>query len=145
MTTDALWYELRNAVFSRDFGHAEELLAANPGLFDLTNSIGETVLHFLAVENDIEGVSWLHSQGFSLNTANRFHTPMLFEVASLGCKEMLLWLAQHGANFSIVDLKGRHILQYLLRRRHDAVRQQRYEEIVRFLIENVPDVAKISY
>ena len=72
MTTDPLWYDLRNSVYSRQLARAEDLLATNPCLFDLRNSIGETVLHFLAVENDLEGVGWLHARGFSLNTENSF-------------------------------------------------------------------------
>jgi len=52
MTTSSLWYELRDAVFRKDFDRASELLGANPELTDVRNSIGETVLHYLAVEND---------------------------------------------------------------------------------------------
>jgi hypothetical protein len=134
MTTDPSWYELRNSVFSRDFGHAGELLAANPGLFDLTNSIGETVLHFLAVENDAGGVAWLHARGFSLNTNNRFGEPMVSEVAALGHKDLLLWLGRHGADLSVVDGKQRSILEYL-RKNKDEKRKRADEEMVQFLVD----------
>lgn len=135
MTTDPLWYELRNSVFSKDFEHAERLLAATPALFDLTNSIGETVLHFLAVENDAEGVAWLHARGFSLNTKNRFGSPMVFEVASLGHRDLLLWLGRNGTNLSVVDNRQRNILDYL-RKSNDEKRQRAGEGMAQFLIDN---------
>src|SRR5580704_10495551 len=115
MTTDAQWYELRNVVYSKEYVSAERLIAENPNLRDQTNSIGETVLHFLAIENDIEGVAWLYSRGASLMTKNRFGTPMVFEVAGLGHKDLLLWLAQHGADFSVMDNENRSMFEYLRR------------------------------
>ncbi len=139
MVTDALWYELRNSVYLRQFKHAEDLLGANPDLFDLRNSIGETVLHFLAVENDIQGVEWLHDRGFSLDTKNRFGEPLVFEAADLGHKELALWLAQHGADFSVVDRKNRNISEYLLGRAcRDEAHRRRREEMVQFLTQIVP-------
>jgi ankyrin repeat protein len=138
MLTDALWYELRNSVYTRQLKHAEDLLNANPSLFDLRNSIGETVLHFLAVENDIQGVEWLHDRGFSLDTKNRFGEPLVFEAADFGHKELVLWLAHHGADFSVVDRKNRNIGEYLLGRAcRDEEHRRRREEMVQFLMQNV--------
>lgn len=141
LTTDSIWYELRNAVYSRQFSHAESLLIAMPGLFELCNSIGETVLHFLAVENDLEGVKWLYAHGLSLNTKNRFGQPMVFEVASAGHKEMVLWLAEHGAEFSVADRSARDILTYL-RRGRDEERKRHGEEMAQFLLKNIPSLRK---
>jgi hypothetical protein len=151
MTTDPSWYELRNLLYSKELASAERLIAENPDLLDRTNSIGETVLHFLAVENDIEGVAWLHSRGADLNTKNRFGTPMVFEVAGFGHKDLLLWLAQHGADFSVVDGEDRSMFEYL-RRGLDKVKpewstfermQKRKEQAVemeRFFAEKLPGV-----
>jgi len=94
---EALWYELRNAVYAKEFGIAESLLKANPHLTDLRDGIGETVLHFLAVENDAEGVAWLHNGGSDLDTKNKFGTPVVFEVAELGYTDLLLWFAQRAS------------------------------------------------
>lgn len=109
-----MWYELRDSVFSKLFGRAEELLQASPRLSTMTNSIGETVLHYLAVENDIEGVAWLHDHGFNLNTRTGFGSPLVFEVAELGHRELLLWMSANGADFSVSDGEGRGIVDYLL-------------------------------
>jgi hypothetical protein len=152
MTTDALWYELRNLVYFKEFVNAERLIAENPDLLDQTNGIGDTILHFLAVENDIEGVAWLYSCGASLNTKNRFGTPMVFEVAMLGHKDLLIWLAQHGADFSVTDDLLHFGLFEYLRGGIDAVKphwrsyegmQKRKEQVVemeRFFTEKLPGV-----
>lgn len=51
-STGASWYELRDAIAGRDFATAAALLQQDPALITKTNGLGETVLHFLAVEND---------------------------------------------------------------------------------------------
>ena len=98
----------------RNFHQAEKLLTENPGLPTLRNGIGETVLHFLAVENDGEGVSWLHSHGFSLSEKNKFGIPMVFEVAQLEYRELFLWFTHHGADLSEKDADGNDLATHLI-------------------------------
>lgn len=128
-----LWYELRNAVYAREFAVAESHLKTNPHLINLRNGIGETVLHFLAVENDAEGVAWLHEHGFDLDTKNEFGTPVLFEIAELDYKDLILWFAQQGALFNAMDRDGQGIISYLREREKDDVAQ--------FIVKNVPNLA----
>jgi len=127
MSTEPLWYELRNAVYSREYELAERLLSAAPYLLTLGNSLGETVLHFLAVENDLEGVSWLHARGAAIDTKSEFGTPAIFEVAQLGYKELLAWFIQHGADLHAVDANGNglaaHLEEYEQPEMRDHVRQ----------------------
>lgn len=113
MSTEPLWYEFRNAVYAREYELAEKLLASSPYLLTLRNSLGETALHFLAVENDIEGVSWLHSKGAAINTKSEFGTPAIFEVAQLGYKELLAWFIESGADIHIVDADGNGLATHL--------------------------------
>jgi hypothetical protein len=82
------WHLLRNAVLEGRYSDASFLLKEQPELVEARNSIGETVLHFLAVENELEGVAWLHENGFSLDTKPEFGIPVVFEVAQLGYKEL---------------------------------------------------------
>lgn len=127
-------------MYCRDFEHAEALLASHPSLFDLRNSIGETVLHFLAVENELEAVAWLFARGFSLKTQNTFGTPMVFEVAGGGHRELLLWLARHGADLSAVDRKNQTLFAFL-RRPRDVERRRRGEEMIQCLAEHFPELS----
>ncbi len=132
MTTNA-WYELRNAVYGKQFAVAEALLRSDPGLVSARDGIGETVLHFQAVENDMDGVAWLHQRGFDLNTRNKFGTPVIFEVAQLGLKELLLWFVDQGVEIGALDAEGQHIIAFL--------REFEKDDMVQFLHEKVPNLA----
>ncbi len=111
--TSQIWYELRNAVYEKEFSVANSLLQAHPELIDLRNGIGETALQFLAVENDIEGVNWLFHKGFNINEKNLFGTPIIFEVIELQYKELFQWFVDNGADLQITDRDGREIISYL--------------------------------
>ena len=112
--TSPTWNELCALVWQGDFTGAEYLLQERPHLMTLRNGIGETVLHYLAVEDDLRGVSWLRSRGFDLNVKNEFGTPVVFEVAQLGYKELLLWFIREGADMSATDSDSHDIRTYLL-------------------------------
>ena len=96
-----------------DFAAASPALEQNPGLLFATNGIGESVLHFLAVENNQPGVKWLHGRGADLNAANAFGSPLLFEAALLGHRDLFLWLVDHGADPAKQDAQGQSIGEYL--------------------------------
>jgi ankyrin repeat protein len=113
-TTDERWYELRNAIYVMNLPHAAELVRREPTLLTLSNAIGETVLHFLAVENHAEGVAWLHTQGASIDTKNKFGIPVLFEVASLQNKELFTWFVEKGADIQATNSEGQDIVEHLL-------------------------------
>lgn len=113
MSAPKEWYELRDAVGQKNFSAAEHLLKEHPSLPTARNGIGETVLHFLAIENDEVGVAWLRSRGFALDTKNEFGTPVVFEVAQLRYKALLRWLIESGADISGKDGEGRDIRSYL--------------------------------
>jgi ankyrin repeat protein len=75
-------------------------------------------LHFLAVENDLEGVKWLRARGADLDTRNAFGTPALFEVAQLEYRDLYRWFIEHGADARAVDREGNDLVEYL--RDHDC-------------------------
>jgi ankyrin repeat protein len=127
MSTKPIWYEFRNAVYAKDYELAERLLSATPQLLTLCSGIGETALHYLAVENDIDGVAWLHSKGATIDTKNEFGTPVIFEVAQLDYKELLAWFVKNGADLHAVDKYGEglaaHLLEYEQIEMREHVRQ----------------------
>lgn len=71
------------------------------------------MLHFLAVENNQPAVEWLESRGADTNAVNKFGTPILFEVAQLGYRDLLVWLLQHGADPGKRKSDGQTIEDYL--------------------------------
>ena len=107
------WYQFRDALERADFSGASTLLDQDSGLLDERNGIGESVLHFLAVENNRQAVEWLHARGADLNAVNEFGTPLLFEVAQLGYRDLLLWLVERGADPKKKDAQGQRIDEYL--------------------------------
>jgi len=114
MPASPTWYELRTLVAVKKFEEAEALLAREPSLRSAVNGLGETVLHYLAVENDGEGVSWLYSRGFDINTRNEFGTPVVFEVAQLDYKDLLRWFISNGADVKCRNNEGNNIKEHVL-------------------------------
>ena len=123
MSAEPIWYEFVNAVYAKDYELAERLLSATPQLLTLCSGIGETALHYLAVEDNIEGVSWLHSKGATINTYNKFGTPAVFEVAQLGYKELLEWFVKNGADIHGVDKYGEGLASHLLKYKQIEMRE----------------------
>ena len=117
------WLELRAFVREKEFEQAATLLARQPSLRSAVNGLGETVLHYQAVENDEQGVSWLSSHGFDINTRNEFGTPVVFEVAQLDYRDLLRWFISNGADMKCRDREGRDIKEYVLLFGHEDIAQ----------------------
>jgi ankyrin repeat protein len=112
-STNPRWYAFRDTVRRRDYGTAQKLLDGDRELLDLRNSTGETVLHWLAVENEGNCVAWLRLKGADIDTKNKFGTPVIFEVALLGYKDLLRWFADVGADLKAVDRYGQGLVEHL--------------------------------
>ena|ERR1035437_7768375 len=121
MPESPTWYELRTLVAGKKFKEAAALLTREPSLRSAVNGLGETVLHYLAVENDEEGVSWLSSQGFDINTRNEFGTPVVFEVAQLDYRDLLRWFISNGADLKCRDKEGKNIKEHVLDYGHEKI------------------------
>jgi hypothetical protein len=115
------WNDLRDHVVTRNFEKAAELLKHTPSLRTDVSGLGETVLHYQAVENDLQGVAWLHLQGFDINTRNQFGTPVVFEVAQLDYRDLLLWFISNGADLRCKDADGQDIKEYVLQFDHKEI------------------------
>ena len=65
---------------------AGDLLDAEPSLLDERTGLWETPLHYLAVEDEVDAVRFLHLRGASLGVRNDFGDSPLSEALSLGHK-----------------------------------------------------------
>jgi len=83
-------------------------------VISLKNGIGETALHWLAVENDLDAVKWLSDHGADLNSKNDFGTPLVFEVALLGYTDLFRWLISNGADPRQKDADGLGLKDHLI-------------------------------
>ncbi len=101
-STDPRFYAFRDSVWCDKAG-AARLLAEDPSLIAVRSSIGETVMHYLAVENERGSVEWLLDRGADVNTRNDFGGTPLMDAASLGYLELCEYLLSRGADMGVSD------------------------------------------
>lgn len=99
-------FELLIKAVLDDMSSADNLVNNDSDLVYAKNGIGETVLHFLAVENKIHEVSWLLSKGAEINTMNEFGNTPLSEASGLGYYELCKFLLQKGADPKLKTPEG---------------------------------------
>jgi ankyrin repeat protein len=112
--------------FMEDTEHALHLLDEDPGLVQEKTSLGETALHYLAVENQLEAVKKLYKRGADINTVNDFGGTPLSDAVSLGYVELVRVLLERGARVEGLFSSNEPIL-------HEAVRSGK-PEIIHLLI-----------
>lgn len=78
------------------------ILNSDPTLLHERTGLGETPLHYLAVENQIDAVMALVEQkGAEINTVNDFGQSPLYEVATLGHIELVKYFLSKGASLEL--------------------------------------------
>jgi len=131
------FYKLINTVLE-DLDASEKLLKNEPDLIYVTNGIGETVFHYLVVENKLSEVKWLYNKGSKINTTNEFGNTPLSEAASIGNIEICRYLIAMGADHRIKCQEGGTALS------EAAINNE--IEIVKLLLELVkPEEALTDY
>ena len=82
------------------------LLDAEPGLLNTRTGLGETPLHYLAVEDHIEAIMALvERKGANVNTLNDFGGSPLSEAAGLGYVGLVKYLLSVGAKPQLPEQK----------------------------------------
>lgn len=82
------------------------LLEAEPGLINTRTGLGETPLHYLAVEDHIEAIKALvERKGANVNTLNDFGGSPLSEAAGLGYVNLVKYLLSVGAKLQLPEQK----------------------------------------
>lgn len=94
------------ALVEHDKTRAAERLAEEERLLHARSSVGETALHYLAIENDIASVQWLLARGADINTTNEFGGTPLMDAAKCGYIEMCRFLVEQGADSGIKEHDG---------------------------------------
>lgn len=91
-----------------------ELIDNEPHLIAERTGLGETPLHHLVVENQIEAVRLLAERGASVNTVNECGGTPLSEAASLGYEELVGFLLESGAKLSLAGQREPSLHQAVL-------------------------------
>ena len=132
---DPRFYTFRDCVRTNPKA-AEEMLARSPDLVHLSNGIGETALHFLAVEDHLEEVAWLIEHGAAVDSLNDFKQTPLMEVAGTGRLEMCQLLVSHGADVRYVSPWGESVLS--------AAASHDQAEVVEYLLGLLPPEENVN-
>ena len=90
-----------------DETRARRLLTSHPELLNARWHLGETVLHFLAVEDFVDGVRRLIEWGADVNLPNRLGDPPLVDCVILGNEPLVEILLRHGATPNVVHRSTR--------------------------------------
>lgn len=80
------------------FSRAEYLLRRYPELLETKEGVGETPLHYLAIENRCEAVEFLIQKGAQVDAQTHFQATPLIHAARLGWLEMVGLLLKAGAD-----------------------------------------------
>ena len=93
---DPLLVELmRAAVEDREQAHL--LVKGHPHVLDLRTGLGETALHYLAIENYADAVQLLIDLGAQVNVTNEFGKSALAEAELAGATDAVAVLRRAGA------------------------------------------------
>jgi ankyrin repeat protein len=99
---DPLLVELvKAAVF--DPPRARQLVADHPNALDLRTRLGETALHYLAIENYVDAVQLLIDLGAQVNVTNEFGASALEEAELAGAADAAATLRRAGARPSAMQ------------------------------------------
>jgi ankyrin repeat protein len=115
------------------------LADVEPELLNARTGLGETPLHYLAVENQLAAVKALvEIKGADVNTLNDFGGSPLSEASALGYTELVRYLLSKGAKLKITDQKESVL--------HAAVRSSNFE-LVKTILDagaSVNDVEELG-
>jgi ankyrin repeat protein len=76
---------------------ARKLVKEHPEVLSLRTGLGETALHYLAVENNADAVALLIGLGAKVNVSNDFGASPLDEAMQVGAAEAIEVLRRAGA------------------------------------------------
>lgn len=77
------------------------------------NGLGETMLHWYAIEGSVPVVEKMIALGFDVDTTNHYGSTPLCECAQLGKWEMVELLLARGARTDIRDCNGEDVFAFL--------------------------------
>ena len=105
--------ELINAS-ALDPSAAYRLLQEHPTLLHARGGLGETALHFLAVEGYVDGVRFLATAGADVNSQNENGSTPLADAAAIGNAEMVRTLTSLGADPNAISASGDPALHWAI-------------------------------
>lgn len=130
------------AIFQGRLDDAVAKLKAHPELVRNRNNCGESPLHYLAIENELEGVRLLLAHGADPSSKCLDGASVLMDAASLGLTEVVSELIQHGA-----DVHAGHWLTHetALHRAAQHLSDERDDRVISVLVAGGCDIEARSH
>ena len=97
------------------------MISTEPALLNVRNSVGETVMHWLAVENQIAAVTALLDLGAEVDPVNDFESTPLLECVTLENAELVALFIVRGASVSHVNDAGQSPITVAASRKKPAM------------------------
>jgi ankyrin repeat protein len=121
--------------FDKNLKKIKDSLTKNPKLINARNSLGETILHILVINNNIDIVKYLHNHGANLNTIDICScTSPLSDAVSIGNENIVKFLLHNGVSVRETYEMGNSIL-------HEAIKSGDLK-IIKILIDYGADIFK---
>ena len=114
-----VFYAFVEAIWA-DKNLAQKMLAETPALIDARSGLGETALHWFAVEDCRDEIEWLLARGADINPQNKFGATPLMEAVQLGYAELIAFLLENGADPRI-EYRGETALSEAIERGDEAI------------------------
>lgn len=128
-------YQLISA-FCTSVEEGERMVDVEPTLLNERTGLGETVLHYLAVENQLAAVKALvEKKGADINTLNDFGNSPLSEATTLGHVQLVKYLLSRGASLKLVNQQDNVL--------HAAVRSGNVE-LIKVILDAGPNVNEVD-
>lgn len=124
------FHELRDLFLARPHEAASKI-RNDRTLLDTRSDLGETLLHWMAVENNLSAVVTLMDLGSAIDTVNHFGSTPLQDAVQLGNTEICLELLTRGASVTHVDDVGESVLG-------TATGLKRHTGLVKALLDRLP-------
>lgn len=135
-TTRPPFYELRDLLLSAP-QEALSRLRRDRSLLDARSGLGETLLHWMAVEDASSLVSALIELGAEIDTVNHFGSTPLQEAVQLGRTEICLELLARGASVTRINDAGDSVIS-------TSTILKRHTQLTAALLERLPSNIPLS-
>lgn len=106
-------------------GRGSAFIYDHPEILSIrSEGVQETILHYMAVENEFEGVRELAAAGAEIDCRDSYGTTPLLHCAQLGHRELVALLLELGADIKARDIENRTVLHYWTTRCDETILQQ---------------------
>ena len=135
-TARSPFYELRDLLLSAP-QEALSRLRRDRSLLDARSGLGETLLHWMAVEDASSLVSALIELGAEIDTVNHFGSTPLQEAVQLGRTEICLELLARGASVTHINDAGDSVIS-------TSTILKRHTQLIAALLDRLPSDIPLS-